>query len=447
MLHRRQTGRVLPGLIVMLGLALRAYPVPIQEAIEVALTENPGLQQAMHRVDAASGALLQAEAAYYPHVTLSGEYAWTDSPTQAFMMTLNQRALALNDPALDFNNPDDTDNLHAAATVRYTLYDGGMRQARRQQATWGSEAEAHTVDALHNQLIYQVTKAYLRALQARERITVREAELASMEEHLRVAQRRLDEGAAVITDVLNLQVQMEQAREKRIAAQNGLRLALSALNTAIGVDLVTADALIPPGDALPDLPAARVNQLRDHPELKATRSLLGIREAAIGASRSQGRPALNAFGSLNWDQDPSDDGEHSYVVGVAVQWSLFDGFRTRGALHEAQAQKRETEARYTDTHNQLRHALTQARIRAEDARERLAVARTGAERAREAQRITREQYEAGAVTVSDLLTAQAGLTSALMRRTAAFYDYLIARTDVGRAQGTLRTMYEEEGLL
>jgi len=48
--------------------------------------------------------LRQAEAAFYPHIRVSETYAASDNPVQAFMMTLNQRALTFG-PTTDFNDP------------------------------------------------------------------------------------------------------------------------------------------------------------------------------------------------------------------------------------------------------------------------------------------------------------------------------------------------------
>ena len=57
--------------------------------------------------------------------------------------------------------------------------------------------------------------------------------------------------------------------------------------------------------------------------------------------------------------------------------------------------------------------------------------------AEEALRITRERYQQGATDITELLTAQVGLTATRTRLAAARYDYLIARSNLERAQGRL----------
>ncbi len=430
-------------LLILTQTSLAANTVPLEEAVEAALSRNPSLQATRHRMVAARGAARQARAAYYPHLSAVGEYSLTDNPVQAFMMSLNQGGLNISDPALNVNAPGDTDNLRVGALVRYSVYDGGHRSANRRRADHGSEAAAHASNAACNELVYQITEAYLRALQARDAITVRVTALESMEEHLRVAEQRLEEGAALITDVLNLKVQVAQAREDRITSQHGLELAISSLNTRIGTPLISADNLSEPPDHLPDLVPLDADLSETHSELQALRALRNVRIAEIQAARSTGRPAVHAFGLMDWNQEPFDNAEQSYMVGVAAQWQIFDGFQRRGAIDEAQAREHELRQQILDTENRLRHRQTQAHIQARNAKERWEAANVNERSAERALRATRDRYKEGAATLSDLLTAQAGLTAIQHRKSVAYYEYLIAQAAIARAQGTLVIDHEE----
>lgn len=450
--NRMDRGRALIAVASFL-FAGTVQAITIDEAVEAALENNPGLQAAMHRVDAARAAATQVRSAYYPTVFVSGNYTRTDNPTHAFMSSLNQRTLDMNDPALDFNDPDDTDNLRLTTGMRYRLYDGGQRRATRTIAGLGIDAERHATDAFQNTLIYMVKEGYYRALQARDLVAVHEETVHSLEESLRVARERLDAGSAIITDVLNLEVQVAQAREEWIRAKHGFELSLSALNTAIGMDLVSPDTLTHPGPAVagPPLQGGETQEtsppperIDDHPELQAARAMFGIRDQDVLRARRAYAPTLSAFGTLDWDSDVSSDFERSYLVGVVAEWDVFDGFRKRGALRESRARRAEAEAEYDQTRNALLLEVKQAHTRAKDAHERITVTRASEESAKKALAITREQYEQGVATLADLLTAQSGLTAMHTRRTAALYDYLTALANRERAQGLLIRHYQKE---
>ncbi len=417
-----------------------AGAVSLDDCVEAALQQNPGLQGTVHRIAAARAAADQARSAYYPVLSLSGNYSRTDNPSQAFMMALNQRGLDMTDPALNVSDPADTDNLRLSSSARYRLYDGGQRRAAHRMTQLSVDAEQRAADVFRNQLIYQVMDGYYRALQARDVVLVRRETLESMQENLRVAQERFDAGSALITDVLNLDVQVEQAREEWIRAKHGLELAVHALNTAIGTEMATAANLAAPEESEVGGRKSEVGEARlsaEHPELMAARAMLDIREQGVRKSRRAYAPTLNAYGSVDWDSDVSSDLEQSYLVGVVAEWDLFDGFRRRNELGAARAQRAEARADYQQIRNELQLGLRQALIRKQEAQERIAVTEAGKTSATRALEITRDRYQQGAATLSDLLTAQTGLTAMQTRNRAAFYDYLTALANVKRAQGQL----------
>ncbi len=426
-----------------------SYAVSVEDCVEAALNHNPGLQAAEHRVQAARAATMQARAMYYPTFFVSGNLTRTDNPTQAFMMQLNQRTLDFGSLALDPNHPDDTDNLRLSSGVRYQLYDGGTRAAQRRMAQRGVEAGAHAVEAVRNELTFVVIEGYYRALHMRAFVDVQEEALISMKESLRVARQRHEAGAITITDVLNLEVQVAQAREAWLQSQHAFAAAVNVLNTAIGFDFVEPDALLhmdemdipePPDHVSPEELAKQINL---HPAFQAARSMQHMRRDDVDRARSRRNPAVNLFGSLDWDSDVNSDFERSYLIGIATEWNIFDGGQRRGDVLQTRAQHAEAVANTEEVRLHLTLDWTQADLRVRDALERLAVTQASEKTAEKAWAVTREQYHAGAATLADLLTAQSSWTSMRARRTAAHYDYLVALADRARANGTLFLAHEE----
>ncbi len=436
-----KNGWRMAGLLV-LGAAASAPAVTVDEAIRAALDANPDLQAAEARVDSARAMQRQARSAYYPWVDVSANVARSDNPPQAFMMTLNQRQLNMQDPAFNPNEPDDTENLRGSVSVKWRLYDSGRREADNRMARLGAEATEEMLAAARNQLIHEVTRGYHGALQARAFAAVQEEAVASIEESLRAAQARFEAGSAVKTDVLNLETQLAQAREDLIRARHGLHLAVAALNTAIGRDLVTEENL-EEGAAPPEekCVAPDPSAVENRPELAAARRMVRIKEQALSKARREYGPAFNAFASSDWDSDVSSDFEQSYTAGVMAELNVFDGRRSRGAVAAARAELEAARAEETKAEQNLRLDLTQAYLGAKEAHERLEVTRKSLESAREALRITREQYEQGAADVALLLQAQVGVTAMRTRAVAAEYDYVTARSNLDRAMGKLAGKY------
>jgi outer membrane protein len=429
--------------LAMAGMAIAGQavaPPTLEMCIRTALARNPETEAALQRVEAARAAMKQAESAYYPWINLAGSYLRSDNPPQVFMMQLNQRKASLQS---DFNNPGDAGDTRLSAGVKYRLFDGGRRGAERGMARSGMNAADAGLSVVQNELIYQVTRGYFSVLQAEAFRQVQRETVLSLEASLRVANERFAAGSVVKTDVLNLDVKLAQAREDLIHAGHGWQLAIIALNTAIGEDLVSSEGLGQPPDmkAPPAFQAAADAAVDNRPELKALQNVVAAREAAYSKAVRDYIPLVNAFGELDWDSAGVSDFQNSYTAGIVAEWEAFSGFRTMHGVREARAALAVARAELAAARNKLRLDIQQANLQARDSRERIEVTTKSVESAEEALRITSERYQKGSADITDLLTAQVGLTGTRTRDVSAHYDYLTALANVERAQGELVKKY------
>jgi outer membrane protein TolC len=441
---------VLP-LIVILAFAGAFFQTPavsagdlsLEDCIRAALAKNPNAGATALRIEAARASITQAKSAYYPLFMLSGDYRLTDNPTQAFMMQLNQRNLNMSDPGFNLNDPSSTDNFRLSLGLKYSLYDRGRRGTQSSVAELDRDATAEQLAAVQNELIYQVTRGYYSLLQVQDLVVVQQETVASLEENLRVASERYRAGSVVKTDVLNLEVRLAQAREDLIRAQNGVQLAIASLNTAIGTELIEPTSRLAPAgnqdQPVPAMPDPAV--IENRPELRAAKNRTRIRQQETNGSRSEYYPQVNAYGSYDVDTGDFDDFEDSYVVGVIAEWEFFDGFRTSGGVDRAESEWRAARQDEKNLRNQLTLDLRRAHIQMRESRQRLEVTRKSVESAEEALRITRVRYGEGAANITELLTAQVGLTASQSRSVAAFYDYQIALSNLERSEGKLVRRY------
>lgn len=416
-----------------------AQAVTLDDAVRAALANSPTLQAAESHIDSAQAMLRQAKSYYYPSIGASANYALSDNPPQAFMMTLNQRSLNMMDPAFDPNNPDDTDNLRASLGAQWRLFDL-QRDAGKNMARFGAQASREAYNAARNQLVHEITRGFYGVLQARAFAAVQEKSITSIEESLRVAQERFAAGGAVKTDVLNLETQLAQANEDLIRARNGAQLALAALNAGIGDDLATVDNIeAPAAEALAaPPPECKDPEAFEHrPEMRAAALLRQVKEQDLKKAKGGYAPTISAFASLDEDSGNASDYEHSYTAGVMAEINLFDGARTRAAVQAAQAELKAARADEEKARLNLRLDLQQAFLGVREAWERLDVTRKSLETAEEARRIVQEQYQQGAADIAILLQTEVGVTAMQTRNAAAQYDYLTALSNLQRAKGEL----------
>ncbi len=418
-----------------LGWSAQGGEVNLDGCIRAALAGNPDLAVVVARAEAGRAAVGEARSAYAPQLTLGANWTRTDNPPQAFFLRLNQKTASLQE---DFNRPEDTENVRGSVGAQWRLYDGGRRSAGLRAAGYSSEAAGWMAEAARNDLVFQVTRAYYSVLQASALLEVQREAVGSIEGSLRVAQERLKVGNAIRTDVMNLEVQLSQAKEDLIRAANGRKLAIAALNTVVGREIWDGETVAPAAFPLPELPppAGCPGSIEGRPELASVRMQEKAAEAMVRRARRDYYPVVNLFGSADWDSEALDDFEQSYLVGASAELNLFDGSRTRSALAGARAMWRSACAMAEKVRNELKLDLQQSLLRESESRERLGVSEKAVGSAVESLRITRERYQQGSADITELMTAQVGDTATRARWVAAHYDCRVAQADVARACGS-----------
>ena len=404
----------------------------LPEAVQLALEKNPDLTTARQRLAAARAALRGADAAFYPRLSVSESYAASDNPVQAFMMTLNQRAFNFN---ANFNHPDNTDNLNTKLLATYPLYNGGSDLAARQAARLGAKARENSIDAVRNDLVFEVTRSFYTIGKARQFVGVAEASVASMESNLSVASNRFAQGTALKTDVLDADVHLAEARENLVLARNALAISETIFRNVLGVgetgNVTAAEVQF---HALED-PGTGPLDISHRAELLAMQKTVTAAERQVRTASGGQLPRVNAFASYDLDSGDARRFENSWVAGVSVELDVFDGFLTRGKVAEARANLGAAREELRKTELALQLEAKQAQLNLQEARTRLLTTGRAVAQAEESLQLTKQRYGNGLALLTQLLDAEASLTASRQRRAAAEADCEIARAALDKALG------------
>jgi outer membrane protein len=392
----------------------------LERSLEYALARSPDARIAQQRIAAAQAGLEQANSAFWPKLQVQSSYTRTDNPMLAFGSILNQRSY---NSSLDFNNVPDIDNLNARGVVSVPLYAGGRNVANRQSAKAMIGAARQESAAVRNALGFEVSRAFHTVLKTREFIRATEAAVNSFENNLKIANRRLDGGTLLKSDVLDIEVRLAQAREDRVRAQNSSTLAVRTLRNLMGIEggefFVAATA-----------PMARVPEGGDfsvRPELAAASERERAADAQVRAAKGGYQPRASAFGSLDHDYGRvTDRNGNSYTAGVMLQWDLWDGFSTRSKTREAEANLELAREEQRKLRLALDFEVERARLDLKAADERLAVGSKTVEQAMESVSLTRKRFEQGLALSSQLMDAETELVTVRVRRAEAEADQRIA---------------------
>lgn len=201
-----------------------AEVLTLERAIRFVLEQSPDVRAAEHRLEAARSLVTQAETGFYPKINLGEQYTKTNNPVGAFMSVLNQRQFNFG---LNFNDPDPIDNFHTRLSLTQSLFNGGRTVIGRRIARTNVEREKEELRRVHNDLRFEVTKAYFTILQTQELVKVQQEAVAQVEAQLKLARARFEAGTAVLSDVLSVEVRLAEVQEELIRIENQLALAKS----------------------------------------------------------------------------------------------------------------------------------------------------------------------------------------------------------------------------
>ncbi len=432
------------GLLILLTLPVFAQnPLSLQEAARMALDQHPSIESSAARVDAAESKIKQAHSGFLPRFNWQETIDGSNNPVYVFGSKLNQRNFTMADFDVNFlNTPGFYNNFQSQLVLEQTIYDAGQTKGQKEAARLGKDIAAEQVRGTSQQVIANVVRTYHGAALAAESLKVAEEAVKSAEADLARAETVRSAGMATDADVLSIKVHLAAMEEQRIARRYDLEVARSALNEALGLPLDTQHDLTTP---LTSLPAA--DRQAEALEQRAQQERPELRQASIATeiASTQGKIAQTAYwprvtGRAMFEFDRRKfvtDGGGNWYFGATMQWNLFNGNQTKERVREATHMLRSAEAEKRRADAGIRLQVRKAHADLMAAQERIEVATAAVAQAEESLRITKNRYEAGLATVTDLLRNETALMQARTRRLAAVYDQRVAAANVELATGIL----------
>jgi outer membrane protein TolC len=250
------------------------------------------------------------------------------------------------------------------------------------------------------------------------------------------AQTRFASGAVTRVDVDRAELAVVRAEQAVREARFGGEQAYRALTTLLQIDRPIKVAMLVPS-AITDEPLSLEAALQLRPEFRSLD--LGL-ASATEQRRAYGwrwSPTLSAFGNVHlFNYDNFAQQNHTWAVGLQLDWVLYDGGVRDAQRHAAAAQAREIAARAEVFRDAVRDDLANSRGLLDTKRHAQSAAERQVDLAGETLELVRTQYEAGNAAQIDLLQAQDGLTAAKEALAQAHYEVAVTELGLRHAAGT-----------
>lgn len=431
------------GWIWAAGSLAAGSPLTLGEAVLLALQENPGLKAAGLSVPAAEAQVARARARFLPQISLAQSFTNSDNPARVFTDKLNQRRFSAQDFLLDnLNNPAPFSNWRTGLLARQPIFQAGEAYLGYQQARLQKDMAELQVLTHRQQLIYRVTQAYFGRQLAEARLEVIKEAKNTAAANRKLVQSRFDTGAVIRADLLSADVHLARLTQEELTAAGQVKIAQSALATAVGIPELAARPLAPAPREPAPLPG-RLSELKQvaedkRPDLKRLTMAARVARQEITKARLNFLPRLDVMAEYDIDQQYFlGSGADSYTVMAVMHLNLFNGLARLAREREARAQEAQVREQQREFLDQIRHQVTESVEHLKTAHARLKVGQAAVDQARESLRLIRLRYEEGLTIMVDLLTAEDAKKEAELNYLTALFDTHLAQAGLELALGTL----------
>jgi outer membrane protein TolC len=438
-----QTGNQSPNTVT--ASTIGDQSITLSEAIQIALEGNPLRKAALADQKAASAGVKQARATLLPHIGFTESATLGNDPVYVFGTKLRQQRFDAADFALDqLNRPNPIGNFSSRFGGEWNLFDSLASWRNLSRTRFLQQAAAQQLERTDQELVFHAVQAYYGLLLAQKQLDVAEQSKATAESVLEQAKNRYDSGLVVESDFLNAKVESASREQELIRARNSVSLAQSELGVALGLTTPTAfkpaealDEQRPAVSALPDLEGTA---LTTRPDLKQIRSQEAAQQKSVSMAKAAFGPKLNAFGS--WQTDSANmfaNGGNNWVAGMELKIDLFAGGANRANLSQQQAMQERVAAGRQVFENQVRLEVRRAYYDLNSACQQVEVTHAASDQAKESLRISRNRYDSGLATITDLLQIQQAMTQAQTNYWNAVYQCRTSYANLQLASGTLNS--------
>jgi outer membrane protein TolC len=408
-------------------------PLTLEESIKIALERNLTLHSAVIGVEGSEFKRKEAITSFLPLWT--GQYSYTRYSYHSFIGNLGSTTTTVT-------SSRDAYNLNS--TVQQPVFTGGLNLANYRFAKLGVDLSKTSVETAKRDIVLQARVGYFNILRAEKFLTVAEQQVKQFEAQLEVTRAFFDVGIVPKNDVLQAEVNLANARQSLIKAENDLATAKASFNTLLRREINTPFDVV---DILAYKPfplgfeAALEEALRQRPEVKAAQLNIDQAKESVKIAKSGFFPTISLTGNYGRLSDVGSlDGDlqsQKWNIQALATLTLFDWGNTAYKVGENKVKVNQAEDSKTQLIESIILEVKDDYLNMLVAEKNINVAEKSIEQAEENLRMNEERYKYQVATQTDVILAVTLLTQARVNYYGALSDFNVAKAQLERAMGRM----------
>ena len=285
---------------------------------------------------------------------------------------------------------------------------------------------------------------YLETLRAKAAVEARRADVLLNKELLHLATERKAAGMATRLDVTRSKVQLENERQRLLAAEIAEGRATLNLIRAMGisfdVQVVLTDELtmVPvPGQTMEEaLQLAQENRT----ELKAQKRRERLASLSLSSVTGERIPSIEATGEVGMIGNQIPDMLTTDGVAVLMTVPIFDGGQREGRISERRSIVRQEAINTQDIQYQVTLEVRDALLTLNSAKQQVTVAEGSLKLSLTELELARERFAVGVATNIEVTNAQTSVAEARDNLIQGLFNFNASRISLARSQGRLQDL-------
>lgn len=413
------------GMVTGVTYAQDTLTISKNDLLQKVTENNLQIKAAEKSFQSARADYRQSNALFLPNVNVSHTGILTTNPLMAFGSKLNQEILTASDfnPAL-LNDPDKTQNFATKIEVQQPLIN--------LDGLYGRQAAKAKMDAFQLQtertkeyLELEVSKAYMQLQLAYKAVQVLEKANTTAQGNLKLVDNYFKNGMLQKTDLLNVQVRVNEIANQLQYAKSNVQNASDYLAFLLNEDM-TGKTFRPAENLDNAIAIETINTTisDSRKDIQAMQKSAEAYQKMFQSSKFGFLPRLNAFGSYElYDQHLFQTSAQGYLVGAQLSWNIFDGFKNVGKTQKAKADFEKATVETEQYKKQSQLELNKTNRQLLDAENKVNLSKLAFEQSQEAYRIRQNRFTQGLEKTTDLLMSETQMAQKELEHLQAVFEY------------------------
>lgn len=383
----------------------------LDEAVKLGILNSKSLKVDAAKIEAATADLLEARNRQLPDLKLSGSYMRLTN-ANVDLKFLKETGATANTSTTSPNSA-----LIGQASLSLPLYAGGRIKYGIESAKYLVEASKLTTENDKIAIAYNVAQAYNNLFKANQSIKVLEENLTASSKRDETFLKLENNGVIARNDRLKANLQTSNIELQLLEAKNNYTIATINMDLLLGLPDATELELDPYYiEELQEVKTVSYYLTEAQENRKDLQALDQQRKAANMGSkvaRAENLPTVALTGGYVAANVPKFLTIYNAVnIGVGIEYNLANLWKQNSSLKQSQAREMQLSANNEQLSDAIKLDINREFQNTNYSKQRISVFEKSAIQANENYRITKNKYDNGLATMTELLDADAAQISA-----------------------------------